>query len=210
METQLVLALFAAAAVNSVIPGPGMVLAIARSITDGFVAGAKVSAGMVMATLLVMCTVWAVLAGLLHLSEQALQGLRLAGIVVILGFSISLLAPQPVRQAVLPPARARLVPRMARLGDVTGGVLTGLTSPVHLLFLLALVPQFVDPASAAPGLLVLITLGILLITAVPMLAVSLLAARSGRFGLGWALGVRRTGGVLLIGFAGLALSGAMS
>lgn len=209
MDPHLLLALFAAAAVNSVIPGPGMVLAIARAASDGFAAGAKVSLGMVLATFLVMCTVWAVLAGLVHLSRDALLILRLVGIVVILGFAVSLLAPAPRRHVAPSPGMQRRVLRVAQLGDVTGGVLTGLTSPVHLLFLLALVPQFVDLASATPALVVLITAGILAITAVPMLAVSLLAARSGRLGLRWAMGVRRMGGVLLLGFVGLALAGTM-
>lgn len=209
MDQHLLLALFAAAAVNSVIPGPGMVLAMARAASDGFAAGAKVSLGMALATLLVMCTVWAVLAGLLQLSETALLILRLAGIVVILGFAGALLAPGPRRQvAPLPGTRRRML-RVARVGDVSGGVLTGLTSPVHLLFMLALVPQFVDLTTATPALLALITAGILAITTVPMLAVSLLAARSGRLGLGWATGVRRMGGVLLLGFVGLALAGTM-
>lgn len=207
METHLLFALFAAAAVNSVIPGPGMVLAMARSITDGFAAGVRVSIGMVVATFLVMCTVWAVLAGLLHLSDTMLRLLRLAGILVIVGFAVSLLVPERFRARGRRRARARRGPQM---GDMAGGVMTGLTSPVHLLFLLALVPQFVDLTSTTPGMLVLITMGILLITAIPMLAVSLLAARTGRFGLGWAMGVRRIAGVLLLGFAGLALNGAMS
>jgi threonine/homoserine/homoserine lactone efflux protein len=206
MDAHLLLALFAAAAVNSVIPGPGMVLAIARAASDGFAAGAKVSLGMLLATLLVMCTVWSVLAGLVHLSENALLILRLAGIGVILGFAVSLLAPAPRRQRAPSPGMRRRVLRVAQMGDVTRGVLTGLTSPVHLLFLLALVPQFVDLATATPALLVLITAGILLITAAPMFAVSLIAARSGRLGLHWAMGVRRLGGVLLLGFVGLALA----
>lgn len=209
MEPTLLLALFAAAAVNSVIPGPGMVLAVARAASDGFAAGAKVSLGMVLATLLVMCTVWSVLFGLVHLSDNAILVLRLAGIVVILGFAISLLAPAPHRQPAPSPEMRRRVLRVTLMGDTTGGVLTGLTSPVHLLFLLALVPQFVDPTSAMPSLLSLITAGILLITAVPMLVVSLLAARGGRLGLRWTMGVRRMGGVLLLGFVGLALAGTM-
>lgn len=207
MDAHLFLALLAAAAINSVIPGPGMVLAAARSITQGFAAGARVSLGMVVATWLIMCAVWAVLAGLLHLSEGALEILRLGGIVVILGFAASFLVPDNIKLRPQRPTQSRRVPQLARMGDVAGGLLTGLTSPVHLLFLLALMPQFIDPARATPGLLIQITIGILVITAIPMLVVSLLAARSGRLGLRWAIGVRRAAGVLLLCFAGLTLGG---
>ncbi len=187
-----------------------MVLAIARAASDGLAAGVKVTVGMILATLFVMCAVWAVLFGLIHLSDSALKVLRVVGVIVLALIALSLLKPVPhqtTARASIPtsiPLRRRVL-----MGDLTGGLLTGLTSPVHLLFILALVPQFVDMNRATPAQLALITGGILLITAIPMVAVSLISARSGRFGLRWALGVRRAGGLLLLGFTGLALIGSL-
>jgi threonine/homoserine/homoserine lactone efflux protein len=73
---------------------------------------------------------------------------------------------------------------------------------VHLVFLLALLPQFVDFAAASASDLALVTLAILVITTIPMLAVSALGARIGRLGFGWARRVTRVSGVALAGARG--------
>jgi threonine/homoserine/homoserine lactone efflux protein len=75
------------------------------------------------------------------------------------------------------------------------------TSPVHVVFLLALLPQFVDFAAASVPELVCVTAAILVITTIPMLTVSALGARSGRLGFGWARRVTRLSGFALLGLA---------
>lgn len=54
MDDVALLALFAAAAINAVIPGPGMLLAIGRSAAVGFGAGLRITVGMLLAALLLL------------------------------------------------------------------------------------------------------------------------------------------------------------
>lgn len=105
------------------------------------------------------------------------------------------------------PARSGQVPRSRAQGhgDVAGGLVPGLGSPLHLVFLLAIVPQFVDLAAARWSDLAAVTLGILAVTAVPMVAVSLLGAGALLLSPRGALWLTRAGGVAMLGFAGVVL-----
>ncbi len=201
MDAYTFLLLLTASAINMALPGPGIILTFTRSSCRGFAAGARVSSGLLLASFILAAAALLIVAGLMEISPNALAAMRLVGVAVILWIALQLvLAPAAA------PSRPTVQPRAS---DFLAGFALGVTSPFNLVFLLALVPQFVDLASATPALVMLVTAGILAITAVPMFAVSLLAARSGRLGLRWAMGVRRMGGVLLLGFVGLALAGTM-
>ena len=209
MSVAALLALYAAAAVNAVVPGPGMMLAVGRSAARGFGAGAQVSLGMALATLLLMAVVWAMMAGAVVLSPDGITVLRAVGVAVLVGLALVMLFGAPAEVVARPGLMAgRLAAGRlgaGHLGDVAGGLATGLSSPVHLVFLLALLPQFVDLAAAGPRDLFAVAAGVLVITTVPMLLASALGAHSGRLGLGWSRHVTRASGVALLGFAGLAL-----
>jgi threonine/homoserine/homoserine lactone efflux protein len=200
MDSISLLALMVAASVNAVVPGPGMLLALGRSAARGMGAGIQVSLGIALATLMLIAVVWAVMAGALILSERGLAVLRLIGIGVLVVLSLMLLFGPGAEAVATPGLRAGQMAR-GRLGDLGGGLATGLTSPVHLVFLLALVPQFVDFAVTPTLHLALVTLAIVLITTIPMLGVSVLGARSVRWGFGWARRVTRMSGVALLGLA---------
>lgn len=205
MEPQFLLALLAASAVNAIIPGPGMMLAVGRSASRGFHAGIQVSFGMALATALLIAVVWSVTAGALILSETGLVVLRLAGIAVLVLLALVLVFATP-SETVLRSGRDS--GRFARglLGDLVGGLVTGLTSPVHLLFLLALLPQFVDFAATSALELAFVTAAVVIITTIPMLAASAVGARTGRLGTGWARHVSRASGAVLLGFAALSFA----
>lgn len=200
MDTVSLLALLVAASLNAVVPGPGMMLALGRSAAHGLGAGVQVSLGMALATLVLIAVVWAVMAGMLIMTDSGLAMLRIAGIGVIVLLSLMLLIGPGIETVAEPGLRAgRLTLRW--MGDLGGGLATGLTSPVHLVFLLALLPQFVDFTRVSVSDLALVTMAILVITTIPMLAVSALGARSGRLGFGWARRVMRVSGVALLGLA---------
>lgn len=196
MDILAFLALLTAASLNAVVPGPGMMLALGRSAAHGLGAGVQVSLGMALATLVLIAVVWAVMAGMLILTDSGLAMLRFAGIGVIVLLALMLLIGPGIETVAEPGLRAG-----RWLGDLGGGLAAGLTSPVHLVFLLALLPQFVDLAAASIPDLVVVTASILVITTIPMLAVSALGARSGWLGFGWARRVMRVSGVALLGLA---------
>lgn len=185
MDTFSFLALLAATAVNAVIPGPGMMLALGRSAARGFGAGVRVSLGMALAMLALIAVVWAVIAGTVSLSENGLFVLRILGIGVLIGLAWVLLFG-PCAEAVASPGLCAGQSARGWLGDLGGGLAIGLSSPVRLFFLLALLPQFVDLAAASPSDLVMVTIAILVITTIPLVAVSALGAHPGRLGFGWA------------------------
>ena len=205
MSDAELLALFAAAAINAVVPGPGMVLAISRSAAAGSKAGAWITVGMLLATLLLILSTWAVMLGAVTLSDALFDNLGLAGIGVLAILAVVLLraGPEPLTL----PASISKWPRRLGFGDLLGGLATGLSSPVHLLFLLALLPQFVDLRVADATDMALVTFGILVITAVPMLGVTILAARSKRSMRLRPHWISRIGGVAMLGFVGFTVAG---
>jgi threonine/homoserine/homoserine lactone efflux protein len=155
---------------------------------------------MALATLIVIALVWAVMAGLLSLTDRGLTVLRVVGLGVIGVLALMLLVGPGAEAVAGPGLRAAGLAR-GWLGDLGGGLATGLTSPVHVVFLLALLPQFVDFAAASITELACVTAAILVITTIPMLTVSALGARSGRLGFGWARRVTRLSGFALLGLA---------
>lgn len=204
MNVENLALLLAATVANSVVPGPGMLLAVGRSAASGFRAGLLVSLGMALATLVLIVIVWAVMAGAVAISNGGLAILRSVGVGVLILLAFALLIGTPVGTVASPGLGAGRVARLW-LGDVGGGLATGLTSPVHLIFLLALLPQFVDLARLSYVELALISAVIVVITTIPMLAASALGAATDRFGFGWACHVQRCSGLALLAFAGFAV-----
>ena len=203
MDFQNWVLLLAATAVNSVVPGPGILLAVGVSAARGFGAGVWVTLGMAIGTLALLGVVWAVMAGTMVLSENGFGLLRLAGVAVLLGLAL-LLFGTPLDRVAAP---GLLAGRFGRrwLGDVGGGLLTALTSPVHLVFMLALLPQFVPFQDVSQAEIALITAALVVMTTIPMLGASALGAGSGRLGFGWARHVQRGSGVALLAFAVVAV-----
>ena len=199
MDGANLLALLAASAVNAVLPGPGIFFAIGRSARSGALAGLRVTVGMLIATLVLLVATFAVMRGLMLVSPEGVSAMRWFGASVLAVLAALLLLGRPARPGQVPRSRGH------GLGDVAGGTVLGLTSPLHLVFLLAIVPQFVDLAAARWSDLAVVTLGIMAVTAVPMVAVSLLGAGALRLSPRGALWLTRAGGVAMLGFAGLVL-----
>jgi homoserine/homoserine lactone efflux protein len=204
MDFQNWVLLLAAKAVNSVVPGPGILLVVGVSAVRGFGAGVWVTLGMAIGTLVLLGVVWAVMAGTMVLSENGLDLLRLAGVAVLLGLALLLLFGTPVDRVAAPGLQAGRFGRRW-LGDCGGGFLAALTSPVHLVFMLALLPQFVPFQEVSQAEIALITAALVVMTSIPMLAAAAFGAGTGRLGLGWARHVQRGSGVALLGFAAMAV-----
>ncbi len=196
MDTIALFALFAAAAANSAVPGPCIVLTLSRSAVDGITAGLRVTLGIVLSNVTLPAVAWAAIFGAVILSDSFFAALKTAGIVAIALIAVALLRD--------PPATAGKAHARRRLGPVAAGLGLGLASPLNLVFMLALLPQFLDAGGASAGTAALVTGVVMLGGALPLAVASALGAGALRRVPGGDRWIGRAGGITLLGFAGLA------
>jgi threonine/homoserine/homoserine lactone efflux protein len=156
-------------------PGQDTMFIIGRSLANGTRAGVAAALGICVGsighTLLAALGLSAILAA----SPLAFTLVKLAGAIylVYLGARL-LLTKHPHREALLPGPPARAAVRSA----FTQGILTNLLNPKVALFFLALLPQFIDPASARKTL-AFVALGATFVTT-GLIWCLVLAAAAGR------------------------------
>ena len=156
-------------------PGQDTMFIIGRSLASGTRAGVAAALGICVGsighTLLAALGLSAILAA----SPLAFTLVKLAGAIylVYLGARL-LLTKHPHREARLPGPPARAAVRSA----FTQGILTNLLNPKVALFFLALLPQFIDPASARKTL-AFVALGATFVTT-GLIWCLVLAAAAGR------------------------------
>lgn len=129
-------ALYGAAFINAALPGPGVALAASRTARSGVASGLRVSIGLLVGLMATMLCALAAMFGVLSLSPRLFEITRWTGIAVLVGLGVV---------ALLPTRRPTGAPdgRRQTLGDFGAGLLVGVTNPNLLVFLLALLPQFV-------------------------------------------------------------------
>ena len=138
------LAFLAAVLVMQAVPGPETMLVVSRGVGQGrhvalcTVLGMTVAAGMVQLPLLALGV-----ASLVRSSPLAFELLRWAGAVYLVWLGARLLVPRRRAAGSCGPASAR---RTSAHGAVREGLIANLTNPQPLVFMLAFLPQFVDPA----------------------------------------------------------------
>lgn len=165
-------AFLAAALVVAVVPGPGLLFVLARSLAGGRAAGLRCSAGTFLGGMVHVVAAAVGLSALIAASATAFTAIRLAGAayLVVLGVRTILSAR---RDPSLPSAAGAE-------GAFRQGVLTEVLNPKTALFFLAFLPQFCDPDAGSLGLqlLVLGTVSVVLNT----LADVVVALGAGRIG----------------------------
>lgn len=161
MPTTATLVAFAAAALALVvIPGPNLIYIITRGIQQGpraaFVSSLGVQAGMVVHTVLAALGLSALVAS----SPVLYDVLRFAGAGYLLWMGISLLRKrrEPVDSSA--PMRRESMRRL-----FVNGMVTNLLNPKVILFVLALLPQFVDPSRGSTALQMLVLGSVLIVVA---------------------------------------------
>ena len=199
MDTIALSALFLAALVKAAIPGPVLLLVLARAAQGGLSVGAAAALGAILAVALLFALGAGTLVGVLSIGETAFAAMKLAGIATITIFGLRMLATTSSTLV----GEAALGGNNGRVAGFAAGLALGLTSPFNLIFFLALLPQFVDPTSLTMNCLVLACGLALLASAVPLAVVSCLGAAHSRLAPQAAPWVVRGGGVAMIGFAGL-------
>ena len=179
MEPVAWIALFAAASVNAAMPGPCMALTVSRSARGGLRSGLAVSLGVVLACLVLLLIAIGVMAGMVMISPQAYSLMRLAGCAVLLAMAAAMIFGGGAGRVPGPRQSDR-----GAAGCIAGGAIVGLSSPYNLIFLLALLPQYIPADSltvpAAAGIAAAVLAGTLAVQS----GVALLACCSRGIGSG--------------------------
>jgi threonine/homoserine/homoserine lactone efflux protein len=161
-----------AALVVAVVPGPGLLFVLARSLAGGRAAGLRCSAGTFLGGMVHVVAAAVGLSALIAASATAFTAIRLAGAAYLVFLGIRTIMS------------SRDDPSLPSAAGVEGafrqGVLTEMLNPKTALFFLAFLPQFCDPdaGSLVLQLLVLGTVSIVLNTMADV-AVALGAGRIG-------------------------------
>ena len=162
-----------AAILIAVTPGPGAVISMSTGMRHGYWAALTAILGLQAAILVHLLIVALGLGALLAASETAFSLVKLLGAVYLVWLGI-----QKWRAPAIP-VDANM-PAVGRRGLFLQGVLVNLTNPKAIIFIGALVPQFVDPAqrSRAATMDTLVVLGSSLAV---MSGYALAAVRLGRW-----------------------------
>jgi len=128
-----------AAILIAVTPGPGAVISMSTGMRHGYWAALTAILGLQAAILLHLLIVALGLGALLAASETAFSLVKLCGAAYLAWLGI-----QKWRAPVIPVDKD--VPAVRRKGLFFQGVLVNLTNPKAIIFIGALVPQFVNPA----------------------------------------------------------------
>lgn len=199
MDILSLAAIAVASGVNQAIPGPALALTVGRAAGGGARSGALVASGSLVANLILCAIAFAIIKGLMVLSPAAYTALTWIGIAALL-----LLALRILRSSSKPAAIAVRNDAKDHSFNLIEGLMVGLSSPFNLIFLLAVLPQFVPATSQTIIGFGFATAAVLVGAAVSLTAAILLTSlccgKLPRF----SGQIERLGGWSMIGFAGLA------
>ncbi len=175
LDASTLVAFSAAVIVLSATPGPDMLLLVSRGVGQGWKAAWFTALGFTLAGVIQIPLLALGVASFVQSSPLAFDLLRYAGAAYLLwrGVRLLMMAQRPIH----PAAIAHQVTVGAALKD---GVVASLTNPKGLIFLLAFLPQFVDPARGSVAAQ-LVALG-LLMKALALAVESLVAFGAGAVG----------------------------
>ena len=163
-----------AAILIAVTPGPGAVISMSTGMRQAYWAALTAILGLQAAILVHLLIVALGLGALLAASETAFSLVKLLGAVYLVWLGI-----QKWRAPAIP-VDANM-PAVGRRGLFLQGVLVNLTNPKAIIFIGALVPQFVDPAQPQIPQYLLIALTLCLTDLAVMSGYALAAVRLGRW-----------------------------
>jgi threonine/homoserine/homoserine lactone efflux protein len=195
-------AVFSAAVLNSLAPGPSMFLVLARASTAGLTAGFFAMAGVLSAQLFYLAVAGAVLIYAIPMSEPILTGLRLFGAVLLVYMAWCLIA-KPCGDPEGPQADVVL-------HDYVHGVIVGVANPFNLVFMFGLLPQVVPAQGLAILDVVWISVTVLGASALPKIGLVVIASRIRRSTGITTPWVSRAAGLVLLAYAAMAVVGSVT
>lgn len=163
-----------AALLIAVTPGPGAVLSMSTALRHGYRSALLAIIGLQLAILLHLAIVAIGFGALLAASEEAFAVVKLVGAAYLIWLGIQ------KWRAPTPPVGVGLVP-VRRTGLLLQGLLVNLTNPKAIIFIGALVPQFIDPAQPQLQQYLLISLTLCLTDIIVMSVYALAARQMGRW-----------------------------
>jgi threonine/homoserine/homoserine lactone efflux protein len=198
MDPAVVVVLFTATAINAALPGPCTILTATRSAVAGQGAGVRITLGVLSANLVLVTITLVVMHGALTISDQAFGAMKWGGIAVLFAMAARMLLSKSAD-------RVSATCASHSLSEIGAGLMVGLSSPYNLVFLLALLPQFVPAEISIVTAMAVIAAVLSGAAAAQLGAVTLGVCSRGVLG-GGARWLDRTGAVCLIGFAVTALA----
>jgi homoserine/homoserine lactone efflux protein len=176
MQLSLWLAFLGACLAISLSPGPGAFAAMAAGLRNGFRRGYWVVLGLQLGIVAILAVVAAGVGALIVASPAAFEALRWAGVAYLAWLGVSQWGK---RGSII--AEGSDGDRQTRGALLVRGLLVEITNPKALLFLLAVVPQFIDSGMPLPRQYLILTATIVSVDMVVMAGYTLLAARLLRF-----------------------------
>lgn len=174
MTLALWLAFLLAAILIAVTPGPGAAISMSTGLRHGYRAALAVILGLQAALLIQIVIVAVGFGALLAASETAFAVVKFIGATYLVWLGI-----QKWRAKPLPPGGE--VAPVARRGLFLQGLLVNLTNPKAIIFIGALVPQFINLASPLPPQYVTLAMTLCLTDLIVMSCYALAAVRLGRW-----------------------------
>lgn len=138
MSLPLWLAFFAAAVLIAVSPGPGAAVSMSTGLRHGYGAALRTIGGLQTALLVQLVVVFAGLGALLMASATAFLVVKLCGAAYLIWLGV-----QKWRAPAVPLGEG---PAVSGRGLWLQGLLVNLSNPKAIVFMAALVPQFIDPS----------------------------------------------------------------
>ena len=157
-------------------PGPAVLFAMSQAGRRGMRGAVAGTAGILLGHVLCFLLVALGLAALLASVNGAMTAIRIVGAIYLVYLGVRMIVSKPRAAAAVPVAGDR----QAYGGIVLQGLLVQLTNPKNLLFVLALLPQFIAADRALLPQLGIMLLVTVTIDAICLLAYAQIAARGAR------------------------------
>lgn len=175
MELGTWIAYFIAVVILCVSPGPGALSSMSAGLKYGFRVGMWNLLGLQIAILINVLMVWAGIGALLVASTTAFEIIKYGGALYLIWLGIQKFREPPVSFEEIA-ARTRF-DDTSRWGLVKQGVLVNLTNPKGILFLVAVLPQFIDPTRPTAPQYAIMGLTMVVVDVIVMIGYTGLASR---------------------------------
>lgn len=178
MALQVWLAFFLASWVIAVSPGSGAILSMTHGLTHGVRRTSVTIAGLELGLVVILFIAGAGLGALLVASEHAFTAIKIVGALylIYLGIVQWRTPLQFNKPAEGEPVRAS----GSGMRRFLTGLLTNLTNPKGILFMVAVLPQFIDPAKPLLSQLAILAVTMVFVDLIVMHGYALLASRAQR------------------------------